>query len=72
MPRKKISRSALRRMCCDNMIMKKSDLDFLLKNTRFDEQEITEFYKNSTYYEEMRKEIDGANQAANGRQLEIK
>lgn len=45
MPRKKISRSALRRMCCDNMIMKKSDLDFLLKNTRFDEQEITEFYR---------------------------
>ena len=45
MPRKKISRSALRRLSCDNMIMKKSEIAFLLKNTRFDEQEITEFYR---------------------------
>ena len=27
------------------MIMKKSEIAFLLKNTRFDEQEITEFYR---------------------------
>ena len=27
------------------MNMKKSEITFLLKNTRFDEQEITEFYR---------------------------
>ena len=38
-------------MSCDNMVMKKSEIAFLLKNTRFDEQEITQFYRLDTLTE---------------------
>ena len=45
MPRKKISRNAIRRSYCDTLNMKKRELEFLLKNTRFDQQEIIEFFR---------------------------
>ena len=46
MPRKKISKKGLRRNSCYNMNLPKKDLNYLLKNTRFDAEEITQFYRN--------------------------
>ena len=46
MPRKKISKKGLRRSTCYSMNLPKKDLNYLLKNTRFDAEEITQFYRN--------------------------
>ena len=46
MPRKKISKKGLRRNTCYSMNLPKKDLNYLLKNTRFDAEEITQFYRN--------------------------
>ena len=46
MPRKKISKKGLRRNNCYSMNLPKKDLNYLLKNTRFDAEEITQFYRN--------------------------
>ena len=46
MPRKKISKKGLRRSTCYSMNLPKKDLNYLLKNTRFNAEEITQFYRN--------------------------
>ena len=45
MPRRKISRNNLRRNNCDTLMVPKKELKFLLKHTRFDKEEIIQFYR---------------------------